>query len=233
MIVLVGLMVSKRFVGKPVERLKPGPERNDLVLVDADVPDTVSNWQKRKFIPAPDPKSLPKGQYWWVHHWQFQNDGNSAIVSCDQLGETQWHELTFCYRNQGCQVTERTVLEGDKANEPFAVAKLQKDDGEDSLLVFSVFFEDGSWARPPEVNLPRLNQKTTMDYNAGDRLFQKFDPIAWFADPQTGHERAIQCQVLVSGPECHSEDAIKDAIALHLATRASFRTAWMKHWKKQ
>lgn len=229
---LLGLVVAQKFGGKPAERLKPGAERNDVVLTNDVTAHQVGPWTKKGFQPAPDPKTLPKGQYWWVHQWSYQTPQNSAIVSCDQLGETQWHELTFCYRNQGCRILERTVLEEEPGMGPFAVAKLQKSDGEESLLVFSVFFEDGSWARPPEVNLPRLNQKTTMDYNAGDRLFQKFDPAAWFADPQTGHERAIQCQVLLTGPDCHREATIQEAITLHLATRESFRTAWNQHWKK-
>jgi hypothetical protein len=79
-------------------REKPGPTRGDLVLTEEALPAELAGWALTKFIPAPPVDQLPEGQYWWVHQWQYQKDGTNALVSFDQLGEDQWHELTYCYR---------------------------------------------------------------------------------------------------------------------------------------
>ncbi len=215
-------------VGGSRKRPTPGPSRGDMVLTQDAVPRTIGDWKQVSFTPAPPPEELPAGQYWWVHQWQYQKDGTTALVSFDQLGEDQWHELTYCYRNLDWTIRSRTEYE-DRDGGSYIVAELRKDSGEVALLVFSVFFEDGTWATPPAVDLARLNRKraTGVLENAMQRIGPDKLASADFASTSRGHNRAIQCQVLVTSSDSDVRAELDSAIQLHLESRQRFRSLWL------
>ena len=210
-------------------RAKPGPTRGDLVLTEDALPAELAGWTRTKFIPAPPVDELPEGQYWWVHQWQYQKDGATALVSFDQLGEDQWHELTYCYRILDWTIHSRTEYE-DNDGGAYIVAELRKDPNEVALLVFAVFFEDGTWSSPPVVDLTSLNQwkqATGAIEKAIFRFATAPIPGPLFVSPTSGHTRALQCQVLVSN---HRSDTWADkeaAVELHLQSRRHFRAQWL------
>lgn len=226
-VMLGGFILLQALTKSTSVRLRPGKERGDLVLDQHALPSEINGWHMQTFEPAPAPELLPPGQYWWVHQWAYQRDSQTAIVSFDQLGESQWHELTYCYRNQDWTIADRIAYADPEDGSPYIVARLEKNSGAKALLVFSVFFEDGSWATPPHVNLSHLNSKSLRP-GLNDRIHERFNPIIMFADDDSRHTRALQCQVLVSGGE-PAEPAIVDAaVNLHLASRSQFRNNWLQ-----
>lgn len=227
---VIAMIVLQVFSSRvtPESRI-PGAARGDMVLTQDALPETIGNWKQVSFEPAPPPEQLPKGQYWWVHQWQYADDKNSAIVSCDQLGEDEWHELTYCYRNLEWTIHDRTEYPGnDSDGGPYVVAELRRASGETAMLVFSVFFEDGTWAAPPTVNLTHVNEKHTPEFF--EKVLQRTLPIVTSGAPTSDHARAIQCQVLVSNFHAEIKSELDSAIQLHLASRKYFQSKWLKHW---
>lgn len=225
--VIIGMGLLQTFA-RPTGagREKPGPSRGDLVLNEDALPAELAGWTRTKFIPAPPVEELPEGQFWWVHQWQYQKDRTTALVSFDQLGETNWHELTYCYTGLGWTIDSREVLQHSDTGGTYAVAKMKMESGEQAILVFSVFFEDGLWATAPGVDLPRLNARGD-DYlsKVGDRL----RPIISFAASDSSHKRALQCQVFVPGLREISPSLIASSVELHRESRERFRSSWLGH----
>jgi hypothetical protein len=234
-LVTVLAMVALQVISKrPEASRKPGPARGDLVLGRDSLPATMGEWQKVAFKAAPAPEDLAQGQYWWVHQWNYTRQNNVAIVSFDQLGENQWHELTYCYRNQNRTIEQRDVFEDPESGGKFVVATMRGQQGDLAVLVFSVFFEDGQWATPPGVNLGLLNAKKPgeqHDDTIADRARRRFQPTITFDGADAGHDRALQCQVLIGCDEAHLQATIDSAIELHLASRSRFRDHWLVHVK--
>ena len=208
---------------------KAGPDRGDVILQEDSLPDLIGDWQRLKFIPAKTPESLTVGVYWWVHQWIYGRNNQNAIVSFDQLGEDQWHELTYCYRTQDWVIVQRDVYEDLEQGGQYIAVKMHREDGELAVLVFSVFFEDGQWAVPPTVNLSRMNEFNPANPRLGDRMRGRVDPISSFAEPVSGHDRALQCQVLISCNETNFAETLDSAVHLHLESRLRFRAGWLKH----
>lgn len=215
--------------GESLKRQKPGVTRGDLVLSEDDLPMELAGWNRTRFVPAPSPEELPDGQYWWVHQWQFQKDGTVAIVSFDQLGESQWHELTWCYRNLDWTIEERTAFVESENGGPYVLVRLRRNPDEYAILVFSVFFEDGSWASAPDVNLSLMNRANLEAPELLDRLQMKFDPLIVSSGSGTAHTRALQCQCLVSGSDRFSSSEADFIVKLHLESRQQLRQRWLQH----
>jgi hypothetical protein len=212
----------------PEARKKPGPSRGDVTLHREVLPEVLEGWELVKFSPAMDPDVVPQGIYWWVHQWVYRNGSQSVVVACDQLGESDWHELTYCYRNQNRIVVERTVQVDPADGSPFVTAQLKSEDGSLAALAFSVFYEDGEWTHPPAVNLDSLNQKPIQDTFAG-RYHERLQQIVIPDSRNTQHDRAIQCQVLIECTEQTVQETMQAAMQLHLESRRRFRSEWLKH----
>jgi hypothetical protein len=219
--------------GDASKRQKPGVTRGDLVLEEDSLPSQLAGWRRMRFVAAPHPEELPEGQYWWVHRWDYARENFTAIVSFDQLGENQWHELTYCYRNQDWSIEDRTLFVESEKSAAYAVARLRRGSDEYAILVFSVFFEDGSWAAPPDVNLPLMNRANLRDPSLSDKVQMKFDPLIVFPDQNSGHTRALQCQCLVVGSTSFTQPAIDATVRLHLESRQRLRQHWLDHAQTQ
>ena len=234
-VLMIGMQIVAKYLpsGNSLNRQRPGPTRGDLILTDNALPSELVGWSRIKFNPAPRVDELPEGQYWWVHQWVYSNKKSSAIVSFDQLGEDQWHELTYCYRVLDWTILNRTVYEDSNGDAPFVVAELTKDPDQSAILVFSVFFEDGSWSMPPSVDLTNLNKWRQPSDAAGaiERVADRITPThilaPVFTSPTSGHTRAFQCQVLVSRADRDTSSELASAIQLHLESRQHFRSQWL------
>jgi hypothetical protein len=225
---VLGVGILQWLGGKPENQKKPGPDRGDVVLLQNDLPDQLGDWQQAEFRPAMAPDAIPDGIYWWVHQWTYRTHDLVAVVSFDQLGEDQWHELTSCYRNQNRTIEQREIYQDSVDGGQYVVATMKDSQQQLAILVFSVFFEDGQWAQPPAVNIRNLNV-TTRNPGIGARLQERVDPIISFENLSGSHDRALQCQVLVPCNE-HNVSATTDrAILLHLETRRHFRKRWLTH----
>ena len=217
-------------------REKPGPTRGDLVLTEDALPTELAGWTRTRFIPAPPVDELPEGQYWWVHQWQYQKDGATALVSFDQLGEDRWHELTYCYRILDWVIDERSIQTNESSVGKYVVARMSKDDGQHGLLVFSVFFENGEWDLPPDfelsmVNTVALENETKLIDRMVGRLQQPdVHPHAGSEATrpiEAGIRRALQCQVLITTTEPITDSQVAATVDLHLQSRNHFRLCWL------
>ena len=214
--------------GKPENRKKPGPGRGDVVLLQDDLPEQMQEWKRAEFRPAMAPDAIPDGIYWWVHQWTYRTHDLTAVVSFDQLGEDQWHELTYCYRNQNRTIEQREIYQDSDDGGQYVVATLKDSQQQLAVLVFSVFFEDGQWGQPPAVNISNLNVKNR-NPGIADRMQERVDPTISFENLSGSHDRALQCQVLVPCTQDNASETIDRAISLHLETRRCFRNCWLTH----
>jgi hypothetical protein len=227
---LISMIVLQQFTAKPAQLKVPGESRGDMALAKGALPAELDQWKMAGFKPAPSPDELPEGQYWWVHQWVFSAGQTTAVVSFDQLGEAGWHELTFCYRNQNRSIEQRETLKPAEEDGEFVVARMRDEAGALAILVFSVFYEDGTWATSPTIDIRAVNTtRTTDEVNFTDRFQWRFAPPTY---SDAGHERALQCQVLVSCTEPDVQSQVDSAVALHLATRKIFRQEWLTHFSQ-
>jgi len=225
---VLGVVALQWLGGKPENRKKPGPGRGDVVLLQNDLPEQIQEWKRAEFRPGMPADAIPDGIYWWVHQWTYRTHDLVAVVSFDQLGEDQWHELTYCYRNQNRTIEQREIYQDSDDGGQYVVATLKDSQQRLAVLVFSVFFEDGQWARPPVVNISNLNVKNRNPGIAG-RLQERVDPTISFENLSGSHDRALQCQVLVPCNEQNVSATTDRAISLHLETRRCFRNCWLTH----
>lgn len=214
--------------GKPEHRKKPGPQRGDVAVKRECLPVVLAERQQVGFKPPASPELIPDGIYWWVHQWFYQHNGVTAVVSFDQLGEDQRHELTYCYRNQNRTIEQRDVYQDPEDGGQYVVATLSDSQQQLAVLVFSVFFEDGQWAQPPIVKISNLNVKPR-NPEIADLLAERVDPTISFENPSGVHDRALQCQVLVPCSDTNLVTTVDRAIALHLETRRHLRRRWLTH----
>jgi hypothetical protein len=227
---VLGVGLLQWLGGKPESRKRPGPARGDVVLLQNDLPEQIQEWKRAEFRPAMPPDVIPDGIYWWVHQWTYRTNDLFAAVSFDQLGEDQWHELTYCYRNQGRTIEHREVYLDPEDGGQYVVVTLKDPDQQFAVLIFSVFFEDGQWGQPPLVNISNLNVKTR-NPGAADLLLERVNPTLTFENLSGSHDRALQCQVLVPCDELDISTTVDSAISLHLETRKHLRNLWLNHAK--
>jgi len=204
------------------KREPPGPARGDIVLGKDALPETIGDWKQVSFVPAAPPEELPEGQFWWVHQWQYSDGQHVAIVSLDQLGQNRWHELSDCYRTLDWEIKDRTIRTESDTSAPFVVVMMTRQTGETGILVFSIFFEDGSWATPPDINLAPFDAKK-LDQSIWGKIRIRLVPKV-----DSGHTRALQCQVFVPlkvGVNFTASD-IEECIQLHLETRIRLLAQW-------
>jgi hypothetical protein len=227
---VLGVGMLQWLGGTPEHQKKPGPTRGDLVLTEDALPAGLAGWTRTRFIPAPPVDELPKGQYWWVHQWQYQKGGATAVVSLDQLGLEQWHELTYCYRVLEWTIDHRSIQSQEASEGKYVVARMSKDDGQQGLLVFSVFVEDGQWQLPPDVELSLVNTWTEWEGVFGrlqGRVQQPEIPGGGAIARTSGTRRALQCQVFMTSPDPISDSRVASVIELHLRSRSDFRSHWL------
>lgn len=215
-------------------REKPGPTRGDVVLTEDALPSEIAGWTRTKFIPAPPVDELPDGQYWWVHQWQYQKDGVTALVSFDQLGKDRWHELSHCYRNLGYTILQRDVFESSTASYLYVVATMKDASDTRAILAFSEFIDDGTPISPPFVWLKKLNSQQPVQGIWG-RAVGRTEPYPYDnSTPENAqHRRVLQCQVLLTNLNDIDESKIKSAATLHTTTRDYFAKAWESHFRRQ
>lgn len=206
----------------------PGAARGDLILKESSLPAELAGWKLHQFVPATAAESLPQGQFWWVHLWQYIRGPVYSLVAFDQLGDSQWHELTHCYYNQGWKVALRTIVNETDDQWPYVVAEFEKGPRERAVLVFSLFYEDGSPASPPSVNLLRLNSGSRKP-GFTERAHDRVDPVIEYDNPFAVHSRVLQSQVFVPGVTTEFAETRQAAIELHLQARILFRGHWLKH----
>ena len=223
---IAGIIACQMFAGRTATNQQPGEKRGDLVLQKNALPDTIGSWNCIGFEPAPEPNSLPTGQYWWVHIWHFVQGKEAALVTLDQLGLNHWHELTHCYQGNGWILTERTI--DSERNGPesipweYVTAHFKKASGQEAVLVFSTFYEDGTPADALRIGIDHDWNKST-DFT--DRLLGRVN----HSNHEKPHSRALQCQVFVPLSPYSSPEIIRAVTELHLVSRVCFRDAWLEH----
>ena len=227
---IVAGFVAIQILNRKPESLSPGPQRGDLVLEKQVLPDEIVGWKVQSFQPALPPEQLPDGQFWWTHAWNYSRGKLNALVAFDQADWTSWHELTICYQAIGWKLVDRKVIVLSK-NAAVVVALLKRLPQEKATLVFSLFSQDGSLIRPPQIGVSSaeeedenlsftslLNGRLTYDLPEGAEQLSEAETF----------ERILQCQVFASHPEPLSEDEVHHLIELHLETLRHFRDAWLK-----
>lgn len=230
-------MVAMQFVAgrmKP-EKQRPGPERNDLVLRQEDLPSEIHGWKQSSFEAATPVEQLTEGQFSWTHSWNYAKPPINAYVAVDQADWTSWHELTICYQAIGWTLADRKVVEVKDAGEirwPAVVATLTKPSSEKATLVFSMFGDDGTPLESPFSGIPPREESAT-DRSVADNLANRLNyeppslnrPLA----ANTNFERVVQCQIFLQHTQDLPETVIQDLIKLHHQTRLSLRSAWLHH----
>ena len=216
MAVVVGGMIAIKIIQSQFQLTTrfqpPGPARGDLELRDECLPETMAGWQKQGFTPPQ--QEVPEGQRFWTHSWLYQCKFGSAIVAFDQAGFTGWHELSQCYAAQGWTLENREIREDKSGNWNYVVSEFSKPPNQSGLVVFSLFFKDGSPVQPPELS---IHQAIRQNMSWLERIDDRLDNLtAKSTDP------ALQCQTFVptSGPL--DPALIEQAIQLHLESRQLF-----------
>ena len=233
---MIAVQLLKTNVNPISATRKPGPERGDLRLENESLPYEIGTWRKLHFTPAPSPESLSEGQVAWTHSWTFQHDQLVALVSFDQADFRHWHDLCVCYEGIGWTVDARESRipaednfkyssESPKSHSselerdwPYVIARLSKTNATSSLLVFSLFFDDGD---PVDA---RVYQPAGSTQDAIGRLFQsRFDQ-----NRRSSNVASLrQCQVIVPYSGDLTQDDEARIIELHLKTREAFRIKWL------
>jgi hypothetical protein len=147
------------------------------------------------------------------------------------LGEDRWHELTYCYRILDWVIDDRSIQKDEPSAGKYVVARMSKEDGQQGLLVFSVFFENGEWDLPPDFEVSLVNAFAS-DQGLIGRVAGRFQQpeipqVASTAD-KADSRRALQCQVFISSFDPDSPSQLDAAIQLHLESRRHFRTEWLE-----
>lgn len=210
LVLLFSFLAVCKFFPVSSGKASPGHSRGDLCFAKEDLPEEIAGWRLIKFVPPVLELERRGGAWWSSHQWIYERNGQQAIVSLDQLGESRWHELTHCYRNLDYAVSNREVCSGDTGY--YVVADLQKPN-DDRWLVYCSFSLNGYFLRPPEVNLSALNQLIPRG-GAIQTLQRRLTP---FMDSETAnHGRVLQCQVVTAADETQG---IQPTLELHRMAR--------------
>ena len=218
----IGLLKLLQAVFPSVSATAPvGPTYGDLELQDDCLPEVIGEWQKDRFTPAPAPETLEKQPPFWTQSWEYQRGGSVALVSFDQANSFNgWHELSECYTANGWTLESRKICD-DENDWPYVVSRFTKSPNMHNIIVFSLFFDDGTAVSPPELTIDQ----------ARNRDMTMFEKLGRRATRSSRTDRSRQCQVLVAQSEPVSEGLEKQAVSLHLATRASVLSHWLKQAK--
>jgi hypothetical protein len=224
---VLGAVVATQTLLKPGHSIqRPGTERGDIRLAQESLPEFCAGWKRIGFTPPDEVDHLPEGQFWWVHQWLYSKDGRTAGVCFDQLGLNDWHELTVCYQALGWRLVDRSVqtarLREAAEDWKYVVATLENATGQQAILVFSLFYDDGSPVEPETaaLSLFEATQPESTRPTMAERIFRN-------PQPRVVHTRSLQCQVFAEVRSTHT-DELKNIIELHIASRLSFRQTWLE-----
>ena len=177
-----------------------GPERGDIRVAKEVLPEKIGGWRVAGFS-EPNEGGLA-GVIGWTHSWNYESERMAALVAFDQIGFMRWHDLSLCYKANGCRISRMTTRSAESLSGeqwPYVEFYLSKDDGIFAYVVFSIF---NGWGEP-------LNPG--YGYNASI----------------SEGNRSLQCQVLVQYQGQLSEPERISAIRLHLFSREVFRREWL------
>ncbi len=229
LLLIVAGFVAIQILNRQPERLKPGPERGDLVLQKHDLPDEILGWNCLRFQPALPSDELPDGQFWWTHSWSYRKQQLEALVAFDQADWKSWHELTMCYQAIGWKLADRKVI---RISDTVAVvlASLEKPTQEKATLLFALFDQDGSLIPPPRMELqtaPEEEKDQSFSSMLNGRLTYELPEGAEQSSTAETFGRVLQVQVFVPHGEPLSDDEVNHLVELHLETLGHFRNAWL------
>jgi len=195
--------------------LPPGTERGDILFHEDCLPSKLGDWSLTRFTPADTVAS----ERVWASSWYYVSDFGGAVVSFDQAGYTGWHELSDCYVATGWKHVSRKIIQLEDNDWPCVASIFEKPSGQQALVVFSLFFDDGMGVVPPNYDLsqPDNGNRGILD-RFGDRM----------SDLHPSHQRqdpTRQCQVFVVGRQI-GDTLTKEVIDLHVSTRAKFLAYW-------
>ena len=207
----------RAFFPAPVET-PAGEARGDIVLPDDCLPGTIGSWEQTEFYSAQS--TAEKGSSLWSDQWLYKSKIGRARVSFDQAGYTGWHELSDCYVGNGWTHMTREIVEQPSGEWPCVVSTFKDPSGQQLLVAFSLFFDEGTGVYPPayELSRPADEQKGLAD-NLRHRLSdlhlsrQRLDPTR-------------QCQVMTMGSGDFSAEIREAVVSLHLETRSRLISHW-------
>ena len=214
---MIGLSVVQSQFQLTTNSQPPGLSRGDVELRDECLPAKIADWQKQSFTP---PKQVvPDGQTFWTHSWIYRCENNSAIVAFDQAAFRGWHELSQCYSAQGWILESRSIHENKSDEWHYVVSEFSKPPNESALVVFSLFFEDGSAVKPPELS---INQAIRRNMSWLEQIDDRLDNMkAKPTDP------TLQCQAFVPTTGPIDPAVLQQTIQLHLDSRKLFVKEWL------
>lgn len=219
MIILV--QVATRQFGTGSLAAKAGIARGDIRLNEDAIPTEVHDWNVVAFQ---EPKEGDTADgIGWAHSWTFQKNQRKVVVSFDQVGFMDWHELTQCYQATGCTLADRKVMSGKKNQDAndwgYVQATLMEASGEQDVLMYSIFNGLGEPVEPPGSTLPEKSN------GFFDRLSPK-NGLKLGTNPESS--RCLQVQLLIPGGKEISDEDHAALEQLHFQTREIFRQHWMK-----
>ncbi|MEP3477699.1 MAG: exosortase U [Fuerstiella sp.] len=203
----------------------PGQFRGDIEFSKSTLLSTYGDWTLQTFSSPKAADERPTNQSFSSHSWRYTNATGEALVSCDQSDWHDWHELTFCYHQTGWTIRSRTSYtnpEFDKAW-PYVVVELERQDTI-ALLVFSMFFRDGSPIMPPDRSAEETLGTTRQGRWAGRQNG------TWHATHIDPTMLALQCQVLFASNQQISAKQQQETVRLHHKTRRQLRAASKLHF---
>ncbi|MEZ6131805.1 MAG: exosortase U [Planctomycetaceae bacterium] len=224
---LCGLILTQMLANRPevTSRGTPGATRGDVPLHADVLPETIGDWKQQSFQAAPPVESLPNGQYWWTHAWQYADGRMAANVSFDQADWAGWHELTECYEGNGWKLVERSIQTPSDTSEqtwPYVVATFEKGLNQKGTLLFSEFYEDGSPTPPREFEVgAALKQELGLGQRFGNRTNYEAQPVVVL------HERVMQCQVFATYIGTLNKEQHEALKQLHTTSRTRFQEEWL------
>lgn len=203
-LMIVTKIVFKNVVGNTVNA---GPERGDIRLSSAVLPEDIGEWKISNFK-SPDGEGGVAGIIGWTHSWTALKEGLVGLICFDQVGFMGWHELTLCYEATGWTVTDRTlkISTSPETGDWHSVSvKLSNVQNQQALLIYSIFDGTGIPKLPPEL----------AGYTPGSSLSNE-------------QIRCLQCQVMFPFKGSLSLEQQESIYQLQVATRELFREEWVR-----
>jgi exosortase len=178
-------------------------------LAENSLPATLGGLQRTKFEIARREQDDIFGEF--SRSYVYSDAGGAPhLVSCDFPFSQGWHELTICYTGAGWRVTKRSTKSAPSdavgGAWRYVEAELERDDGAQGYVVWSMFDEAGEPVSPP---LGALRDQIW-------RLFVRRSPYV----PTT---QMFQTQVFISDPERISDERKQTARELLAAAREELR----------
>lgn len=193
-----------------------GPSFGDLQLEDSCLASKIAGWEKVRFVASPAPELHPENPQIWSQGWEYRRESSSALVNFDQAAYVGWHELCECYTSNGWLLDTRRIVVPDSDDWPCVVGKFHKAPNLSSVVVFSLFYDDGSAVSPPDFS---INQATKKDMSFLESIGRRFK--------QRPLTRSRQCQVVLVQSGAIGSELEDEAVRLHIATRRTIRCKWL------